>query len=153
MPTRRRLLGAGAAGLALAGVAASPLGSLAQDATPPAGAGDDTEGNATPIVGTPVLRPAIDMIRAQEIALEGNAGAAVAKVELDGDDGVLEYAVTLDNGLEVSIDATSGTVIKTEQEDDDRGDDQGDDGGDDDSGENEDGNDDDPGDNEDGDDE
>jgi len=139
MPTRRHLIGAGAATVALAGVAASPLRTLAQDATPAAGADDGEQNSANPVLGTPTLQPAIDIIRAQEIALEGNAGAVVTGVDLDGDDGVLTYSVALDNGLEVDVDATTGAVIKTEPEngngdDDDNGnsndgnDDNGDDG-------------------------
>jgi hypothetical protein len=94
-----------------------PLAS-AQDATPPAAqtaaqAGD----NGTSVVGTPLLSPAIDMIRAQEIALEGQAGAAVTDVELSGENGVLVYSVDLDTGVGVEVDATSGEVISTEQQD------------------------------------
>jgi len=98
----------------------------AQDATPPAAqtaaqsAEDDDEDNGTPVVGTPLLEPAIDLIQAQEIALEGQTGAAVTDVELSGDNGVLVYSVVLDSGVEVEIDATSGEVVKTEEQDDER---------------------------------
>lgn len=143
MPTRRQLIGAGAASVALTAMAANPLRTLAQDATPPGD--DDAQSGAKPVVGTPVLRPAIDLVRAQEIALEGNTGAVVNKVELDGDDGVLKYSVKLDNGMEVHVDATTGAIIKTESsgngddehDDDSEHDDSGDDqsSGDDSSGE------------------
>lgn len=87
----------------------------------------------TPVIGTPALQPAIDLARAQEIALEGNAGAAVTKVELDGEHGRLEYSVHLNNGMEVDIDATTGEILQSEHDDDNGNDDtSGDDhGGDD----------------------
>jgi hypothetical protein len=127
MPTRRQLIGAGAGSLALIGVGmvAGPT-TRAQDATPTPQGSDDQEDNGygTPVIGTPILRPAIDLIRAQEIALEGNADASVLSLDLDGSDGVLAYSVVLDNGQEVEVDATSGAVIKTEptdEEDDGNG--------------------------------
>ena len=102
----------------------------AQDATPPAAqtaaqpTEDDNGDNGTSVVGTPLLEPAIDLRRAQEIALEGQTGAAVTDVELGGDNGVLAYSVFLDSGIEVDIDATSGEVIRTEEQDDERDEDQ-----------------------------
>ena len=102
----------------------------AQDATPPAAqtaaqpTKDDNGDNGTSVVGTPLLEPAIDLRRAQEIALEGQTGAAVTDVELGGDNGVLAYSVFLDSGIEVDIDATSGEVIRTEEQDDERDEDQ-----------------------------
>jgi uncharacterized membrane protein YkoI len=129
MPTRRQLIGAGAASVALTAATAYPLRTLAQSGDDD---DDDDRGSGTPVVGTPMLQPAIDLMRAQEIALEGNAGAAVTKVELDGDDGVLEYSVHLNNGVEVDIDATSGAIIRTEQDDDDDHSDDDDGGSDDD---------------------
>ena len=116
MPTRRQLIGAGAASVALTAAAAYPLRALAQDEVDD---DDDARGSGNRIIGTPTLRPEIDLIRAQEIALEGNAGAAVTKVELEGDDGVLKYDVHLNNGVEVEIDATTGAVIRTDRDDDD----------------------------------
>lgn len=112
-----------------------PLAS-AQDATPPAAqtaaqtADDDDGDNGTSVVGTPLLAPAIDLIRAQEIALEGQAGAAVTDVELSGDNGVLVYSVALDSGVDVEIDATSGEVVRTEEQDDERDEDKNEDDGD-----------------------
>jgi Peptidase propeptide and YPEB domain len=102
-----------------------PLAS-AQDATPPARAAAQTadEDNGKSVVGTPLLEPSIDLIRAQEIALEGHTGAAVIDVELGGQNGVLAYSVTLDSGIEVDVDATSGEVIRTEEQDGEQDDDQ-----------------------------
>jgi hypothetical protein len=103
-----------------------PLAS-AQDETPPARAAAqaaDDEDNGKSVVGTPLLEPSIDLIRAQEIALEGHTGAAVIDVELGGQNGVLAYSVTLDSGDEVDVDATSGEVIRTEEQDGDQDDDQ-----------------------------
>ncbi len=131
MPTRRQLIGAGAASVALTAAAAHPLRTVAQDDDDDH---DDDRSSVTPVIGTPTLHPAIDLARAQEIALEGNAGAAVTKIELDGDDGVLEYSVHLNNGVEVDIDATTGAIIKTEQSDDDDDDHDDDDNHDDSSG-------------------
>ena len=149
MQSRRKFIGQSAGALALAGaVSRHPLSAVAkQDATPaPEGQDDDT--GAAPILGTPTLQPTIDIVRAQEIALESQSGAVVRWVKLDGDDGVLHYDVALDNGVEVEIDATTGDVTQTEQKgDDDNGDDddeEGDDNGDD--GEDDDGEDDDGGD-------
>lgn len=105
---------------------AGPLAG-AQDATPPAAqtaaqpTEDDDGDNGASVVGTPLLEPAIDFIRAQEIALEGQTGAAVTDVELGGDNGVLVYSVTLDSGNERKIDATSGEVVETEAQDAEQG--------------------------------
>lgn len=112
MSTRRQLIGAGATSLALAALAAQPLRSLADDDD------HDDEHDDHEVVGDPMLQPAIDLIRAQEIALAENAGAAVTKVELEGEDGVLQYSVHLNNGVDVDIDATTGSIIKTEHDDD-----------------------------------
>jgi hypothetical protein len=105
---------------------AGPLAG-AQDATPSAGqtaaqpTEDNNGNNGASVVGTPLLEPAIDFIRAKEIALEGETGAAVTDVELGGDNGVLVYSVTLDSGIERKIDATSGEVIETEAQDAEQG--------------------------------
>jgi hypothetical protein len=113
--------------LVLSGVLVTgPLAS-AQNATPPAQATAQTaddEDNGKSVVGTPLLEPAIDLIRAQEIALEGHTGAAVMDVELGGQNGVLAYSVTLDSGIEVDVDATSGEVIRTEEQNGEQDEDQ-----------------------------
>ena len=104
----------------------------AQDATPPARAAAQTaddEDNGKSVVGTPLLEPSIDLIRAQEIALEGHTGAAVMDVELGGENGVLAYSVTLDSGMEVDIDATSGEVIRIEEQEGEQDEDEDDDEG------------------------
>ena len=119
--------------LVLSGMLVTGSLSSAQDATPAAQTAAQTadEDNGKPVVGTPLLEPAIDLVRAQEIALEGHTGAAVMDVELGGENGVLAYSVTLDSGMEVDIDATSGEVIRTEAqegeqvEDQDEDDDEG----------------------------
>ena len=117
MTTRRELIGAGAASIALTAAAVSPLRTVADDSDDD-NDHDHDQATGTRVVGTPTLKPAIDLARAQEIALEGNTGAAVTKIELDGDHGVLEYSIHLDNGVEVDIDATTGVILKTEHDDD-----------------------------------
>ena len=99
---------------------------------------DDDGGNGSPVVGTPLLAPAIDLLRAQEIALEGQTGAAVMGVELNGDDGVLVYSVLLSSRREVEIDATSGEVVQIEEEDNGGNEHENDDDDDDRNGEDED---------------
>jgi Peptidase propeptide and YPEB domain len=112
--------------LVLSGMLVTGSSSSAQDATPAAQTAADTadEDNGKPVVGTPLLEPAIDLVRAQEIALEGHTGAAVMDVELGGENGVLAYSVTLDSGMEVDIDATSGEVIRTEEQEGEQDEDQ-----------------------------
>lgn len=107
-------------------IAAGPLtGRAQQDSTPPAAqttaqsAEADDQASGPAVVGTPLLQPSIDLMRAQEIALEGQTGAVVTEVGLDGEDGVLGYSIELDNGIEVDVDATSGEVLKTEQAEED----------------------------------
>lgn len=117
MRTRRWVARVGAGSLMLVGVVTGgPLVSASfQDATPAAEVGDDDVANATPVVGTPLLQPGIDLTQAQEAALAGQDGAAVVSVKLDGDEGTLTYDVVLDNGLEVEVDATTGAIGETEQ--------------------------------------
>ena len=112
--------------LVLSGMLVTGSSSSAQDATPAAQTAAQTadEDNGKPVVGTPLLEPAIDLVRAQEIALEGHTGAAVMDVELGGENGVLAYSVTLDSGMEVDIDATSGEVIRTEEQEGEQDEDQ-----------------------------
>lgn len=132
MRTRTWLAGLTAGTLMLGGIvvadpsveAASIVNAAMQQDGTPAAEDGDTEGNGTPVIGTPLLAPAIDLVQAQEAALTGNEGAAVASVELTGDDGILVYEVKLDNGTEVEVDATSGEVLKTEQAGDEQADDE-----------------------------
>jgi hypothetical protein len=108
MRLRRWLTGLSVGSLVLMGtIAAGPVVGSAQEA----------QRNAAPVVGAPLLEPAIDLARAQEVALEGQTGAVVTDIELTGEEGLLAYTVALDNGVEVEIDATSGEILKTEQED------------------------------------
>jgi hypothetical protein len=112
--------------LVLSGMLVTGSSSIAQDATPAAQPAAQTadEDNERLVAGTPLLEPAIDLRRAQEIALEGHTGAAVIDLELGGENGVLAYSVTLDSGIEVDIDATSGAVIRTEEQDGEQDEDQ-----------------------------
>jgi uncharacterized membrane protein YkoI len=142
MPSRRTLIGQGAGALALAGALThTALPAAAQDDGTPGSDADDDNG-AERLLGTPIFTPGIDIVQAQEIAIEGHDGAAVRSVELDGDDGVLVYEVKLDNGVEVEIDATTGEIVETRQDDDDDNgeddDDDDDDRDDDDDGEDDD---------------
>ncbi len=95
---------------------ASPFGSFAQQDPTSTAQADDDDPNVTPVVGDPLMEPAIDIIQAQETALEGQADAVVVEVELEGDDGFLEYEVELSNGIDVEIDATTGEILRTEQD-------------------------------------
>lgn len=125
MRVRMWLTGLSIGSLALTGmIAAGPLtGSAQETSTPPAAqsaqqtAGEDEQTSGPAIVGTPLLQPSIDLMRAQEIAVQDQSGAVVTEVGLDGEDGVLAYSIALDNGVEVDVDATSGKVLKTEQVD------------------------------------
>jgi len=55
--------------------------------------------------------------QAEVAALATNPGASAVKVELDGENGTQIYEVELDNGLEVKVNASDGTILGTEQED------------------------------------
>lgn len=128
MQIRRWLVGMSFGTMALTGViAAGPIPvSAQQNSTPPAQsasetAAEDNQAIGPAVVGTPLLQPTIDLTRAQEIALEGQTGAVVTDIGLDGEDGVLAYSIELDNGMEVDVDATSGEVLKTEQSDGENG--------------------------------
>jgi hypothetical protein len=54
---------------------------------------------------------------AKAAALAANPGATVVKVGLERENGTLVYEVELDNGLEVEVDASDGTIVGTDQED------------------------------------
>ncbi len=106
---RARLIGWGSATMLLAGMIVTVPVARANHqphATP----------SATPIVGSPVLQPSIDLGEAQEIALEGQGGAHVAEVDLDGKDSSMVYRIALDNGIDVEIDATTGEILRTEHD-------------------------------------
>src|SRR5918998_1318999 len=72
--------------------------------------------SATPIVGSPLLQPSIDLVEAQEVALGGQGGAHVAEIDLDAEHGLLTYRIELDNGIDVEIDATTGEILRTEHD-------------------------------------
>lgn len=57
----------------------------------------------------------IDINQAQKAALGANPGTTVVKSELDNENGSLVYSVTLDNGLDVKIDAGNAAVLHTEK--------------------------------------
>ncbi len=57
----------------------------------------------------------IDINQAQKAALGANPGTTVVKSELDNENGSLVYSVTLDNGLDVKIDAGTAAVLHTEK--------------------------------------
>ena len=124
MPTRRWVAGMGAGSLLLAGMAAAErlTGAARQVATPPAQA-PAGQGDATAMADGALLRPAIDLIAAQEIALREHAGAAVREVELSDRRRGLVYEVVLDDGAEIDLDATTGAVLAIESDDDDDDDD------------------------------
>ncbi|MCA9998729.1 MAG: PepSY domain-containing protein [Anaerolineales bacterium] len=56
---------------------------------------------------------------AKAAAEAANPGAQSIKVELDNENGALVYSVTLDNGLDVKVDAGDATILHTEQAGDD----------------------------------
>jgi hypothetical protein len=58
---------------------------------------------------------------AQAAALAANPGASVVGVDQDEENGALVYEVKLDNGLEVQVDASSGAILGTDQEEADSG--------------------------------
>lgn len=61
--------------------------------------------------GSGILDPEVDLVMAQEIALDGYPDASVASVALDrADDGLL-YSITLDTGVEVQVDAATGEIV------------------------------------------
>jgi uncharacterized membrane protein YkoI len=67
-----------------------------------------------------VGQPAITRAQAEQIALTAHPGATVTEVELENEEDFqnqLVYEVELSNGLEVAVDATSGTILGTEQDD------------------------------------
>ncbi|MCA9877281.1 MAG: PepSY domain-containing protein [Thermomicrobiales bacterium] len=84
------------------------LGSSLLLATPGLVSGQDA---STPTSGSAILDPDIDLIIAQEIALEPYPDASVIAIALDGGSDALLYSVTLDSGVEVQVDATTGAIV------------------------------------------
>lgn len=62
--------------------------------------------------------------QARQAALAANPGTTVSSVDLEEHHGVAQYEVTLDTKLEIKIDATTGTITKSEksESDEDSGD-------------------------------
>ena len=139
MQSRRWLTGLTIGTLALTGmVTANPLtGSAQQTATPPASQtstqATNDEANGPAVLGTPIFKPQIDIVKAQELALADQPGAVVTDVSLEGGRGMLEYSVELDNGKELHVNATSGDILPDDSNDEgesgDHGDDENNDGG------------------------
>lgn len=63
-----------------------------------------------------MLRPAVDLVEAQEIALREFPGFTVWSIELDRESRGLVYEVSLGSG-EVDLDAMTGDVLRTEWDD------------------------------------
>ena len=87
---------------------------------------------AVPLLGGPMAKAAfapaptpsqatITPKRAKVAALTATPGATAIEVDLCRENGAQVYEVKLDNGLEVKVDASNGTILSTEQEDADKG--------------------------------
>ena len=70
------------------------------------------QGAASPASSQAAITPE----QAQEAVLAANPGTSVVGVDQDTENGSLVYQVTLDNGLEVQVDAGSGEILGTDQE-------------------------------------
>lgn len=77
-------------------------------------AGVARQGDGPEVTGP--LQPAIPMEQAQQTALAERPGATVAAVGLEFDDGAVVYEITLTDGAEIVIDATTGAVLGIEQD-------------------------------------
>jgi uncharacterized membrane protein YkoI len=58
---------------------------------------------------------------AEAAAIAANPGTTIVKTELDNENGVLVYSVELSNGMDVKVDAGTGTVLHTEPAGNDAG--------------------------------
>jgi len=99
---KKWLIGAGIVGALAAVLLVGGLvkGALAQSGTPPA----PSQATITPE-------------EAKDAALAASPGTAVVQVDLDDEGGAPVYEVELDSGLDVKVDANSGAILGTEQED------------------------------------
>lgn len=99
---KKWLIGSGIVGVLAVVLVVGSLatGAFAQGSTPPA-----------PPQG--VIMPE----EAKAAALAANPGTTAIEVELENENGALVYEVELDNGQEVMVDASDGTVLGSEQED------------------------------------
>jgi uncharacterized membrane protein YkoI len=75
----------------------------------------DTEGTADVVTAT-LGTPAITANQAQAAALAANPGTTAVKTELDDENGKLIYSVELNNGLDVKVDAMTGAILSSENE-------------------------------------
>ncbi len=67
------------------------------------------QSSATLTAGTAILDPERDLVVVQEIALQGHPGASVTSVALDRTDDALTCGIVLNTGVEVQVDAATGT--------------------------------------------
>ena len=65
---------------------------------------------------TVLSNPAITADEAKAAVLDAYPGTSAVEVELERENGALVYEVELNNGLEVAVDADTGTVLGPEQE-------------------------------------
>ncbi len=63
----------------------------------------------------------ITSAQAEQAALAANPGTTVVKTEIDNENGMLVYSVELSNGMDVKVDAGTGTVLHTEPAGNDAG--------------------------------
>ena len=66
---------------------------------------------------TPPSQGPLTPEQAKIVAVEANPGTTALGVEQENEHGTLVYEVQLDNGLEVKVDASNGTILGTERED------------------------------------
>lgn len=83
----------------------------------------DTEPTETHV---PAGSVAVTEAQARATALAANPGLTTVKVELSDENDTLVYSVELSNGADVKVDAHTGTVVSTDQYDNEGGEAQGD---------------------------
>ena len=57
----------------------------------------------------------LNLSQAMQAAAAANPGTSTVGVELDNENGFLVYSVTLNNGLDVKVDAGTGQIVHTEK--------------------------------------
>lgn len=108
MTPRRWLMGAGAGTmLLLGGIIAGPAASLAGDGA----------------------QAQISEDEAAQFAIAEFPGSSANEVELEEEDGLAIYEVTLSNGIEVEVDGNNGQILETERDDADDAEEADDDNG------------------------
>lgn len=112
------------AGLVLSAIAAgsvfaqtSPTQAEASDKAPSYTSSIQVAGQETEEAMALISKAKISMAEAQKIALAANAGTKVVKSELDNENGNLVFSITLDNGLDVRVDAGNGRILFSQQAD------------------------------------